>query len=973
MACLFLTTALCISLAPRARAAEEAAKPAADNQPSTVGEVVVTGSALPTTLDAVAVPVSTINAQAIAKGGVTSDVLEILRKNIPAFAGRSNAGSSNANNTNQNTAGGSQVQLRNLDTLVLVNGRRSAIDAIAGIGGKAFVNVSAIPPSAIERIEVLEDGSSAIYGSDAVGGVVNLILKSKYHGAEVGGRYGTADGDYSERSAYFIVGADIFKGVNLTVSGSTSRNSPLFQNRRSFSSPFFVNSAAIPGAVGLELLSPLLNSPSATNPTGTAATATSFATLNSGTYSLGTAKTIGATYDLSQFQTLLLRQAQDAVAANLTADLTDSGRLVAFGGVEYSHNKSFTQFLPRVQSVTVPAGAPFNPFTTAIGGVNFGDTAKPKQYFNDDESLRVTVGLKGDFGAFGRDWKWETAYVHSQDVLQQDIANLIYKPNLARAIAGGFDASGNAVAGGAYSKVFSGFSTSNPLVLQPALDPFARAAGLNPASLANLYGTEVINARSVLDSVDAKVTGNLFTLPGGDVGIAIGGSWRRESLSAHTDPNGFNTGPTAQLWIGGQFNDPFTKSRTIGAVFTEVRVPITSPSWNTPGFYALDLIGALRYEHYSDAGNSTVPKIGFRWQPLDPQFTLRGTFSKSFTAPTLFAEYGPTDTRLAGGAIIQQQAFPNLNLPSEPFQAEDGNNPNLKPAKATSYFLGFVFKPKAIPGLSLSVDYSAVNETGIAGGIGFANILVDVNNKGSASVFFNNLSKNNFVGQSGAVQFSNPGDVAAYVSGPNGVANALNLYAIDRFTNLGGVKVRSVNVNFEYVVTTDHYGEFALDTTAAIFASYKFQALPSQKFYEYAGTATNGGTGVQGTLPKYRFYTTFNWKIDNWALTVGNTYISSVQDLQTGGLTFETNHLAHPTTTFARPVKSYSSWDIQVSHEFGAGPVPYLKTWTLAAGVNNIGNVMPPLAPVAFTDNNADVATYSPIGRLVYVSAKAKF
>ena len=173
------------------------AKPGKDNQ---MEAVVITGSRVPTPPGAVAAKVVTIDADAIQQAGVDSNVMEILRKSLPSFQGRSNAGTSNANNTNQNTAGGSQIQLRNLDTLILINGRRAAIS------GKAFVDINQIPPSAVDHIEVLSDGASAIYGSDAVGGVVNIILKSNYVGAEVGGRVASASSKYNENSEYFTVG-----------------------------------------------------------------------------------------------------------------------------------------------------------------------------------------------------------------------------------------------------------------------------------------------------------------------------------------------------------------------------------------------------------------------------------------------------------------------------------------------------------------------------------------------------------------------------------------------------------------------------------------------------------------------------------------------------------------------------------------------------------------------------------------------
>ncbi|QYE33092.1 TonB-dependent receptor plug domain-containing protein (plasmid) [Polymorphobacter sp. PAMC 29334] len=201
----------------------------ANADPDDAPEIIVTGSALPTTPDQVAVPVSIIGADAIAKGGVNNNVLELVRKQIPSFAGRSNAGNSNANNTNQNTAGGSQAQLRNLDTLVLINGRRAAVNAIAGLGGKVFVDLSQIPAGAIERVEVLTDGASATYGSDAVGGVINFILKSDYEGAQIDGRYGFAQGGYRENSLSFTIGHNFAKGLNVTLSGSIVNSDPLYQ------------------------------------------------------------------------------------------------------------------------------------------------------------------------------------------------------------------------------------------------------------------------------------------------------------------------------------------------------------------------------------------------------------------------------------------------------------------------------------------------------------------------------------------------------------------------------------------------------------------------------------------------------------------------------------------------------------------------------------------------------------------------
>src|SRR5262249_24343309 len=251
------------------------------------------------------------------------------------------------------------------------------------------------------------------------------------------------------------------------------------------------------------------------------------------------------------------------------------------------------------------------------------------------------------------------------------------------AIAGGFDVNGNAVPGGTYSKVLGGYSLTGPLILQAALDPFARAGAVNPAALTNVYGTEFINARSALVSVDLQVVGSLFELPAGKVALALGGSFRRESLSGRADPNGRVTDPSTgavngndQQWLGGTYADPFDRHRDIDALFAETRIPITGGEWSVPGAHEFELTAAVRGEKYSDAGRSTVPKMGFRWEPFDRQFVLRGNYSKSFSAPSLYAEYGPTDTRQVGAAVIQ--GVFGANYAGMPFNGEDGNNPNLR-------------------------------------------------------------------------------------------------------------------------------------------------------------------------------------------------------------------------------------------------------------------------------------------------------
>jgi len=938
-----------------------AAEPAKD---SSLGTIVVTGSNIRTTPDEVVVPVSVLGADQLEQAGVTTNLLEVLRKSLPTFAGRGNTGNSNANNNNQNTAGGSQLQLRNLDTLVLVNGRRVAANGINAIGGKNFVDANEIPSSAIDRIEVLTDGSSAIYGSDAIGGVVNIILKSGGDGFETGGRFAGAEGGYTESSAFLNGGGNV-DGFRINGTVSHAHTDPLFQNQRPFSSPSPLagRTSSVPQTVGTAVLAPGLLSPRLTNPTGTAATAGSLGALETnGTYVPASSAAIKAGYDLSSFQQLLLRQEQTSLVGTLEKDLLPDQGVTFFSDALYSVTRSSTQFTPIDTAVTVPANSPYNPLTTPFAGVQFGNTSLQHEFIDEAHAIRVTAGLRGLLGA---EWNWETGAVFSQNLLVQHQTNLIYKPNLARAIAGGYDASGTAVAGGAYSLLAPSYNENLPFVLQPAVDPFARAGGVIPGSLTNLYGTETIHAASRLASWDAKVAGSLFSLPAGKVGVAAGIALRIEGESAYTDPNGDNTGPTAQRWIGGTYADPFSARRKINAAFAEVRAPITSPAMAIPGLHALDLIGAVRVEHYSDIGGSTVPKVGLRWQPMGAGVTVRGTYAQGFTAPTLYNLTGPTDTRIVGTGVVQTV----FGVSGDAINGEDGNNPKLQPSKTDSYSLGFTLHPEFVPGLTMNVDYSDIHQKGFPGGIGFTNILQSIDQLGAASPFFNNLAVGNFPGTAGATQpFSTPGSLGAYIRGGG---NSLNIYTIDQFRNLGGVKEKSINVSLEYEKQTKSAGTFTLSTAGAIFLHYQFQALPGQQFYEYAGTVTNGGTGVQGTVPRLHFYTSLDWKLGENELTVGNTYISKVTDEGAGGIVYATS-----TTLKPIGVPAYLTWDLRAAHNVDSPlhtPLGELKGWSVALGVNNIANRMPPIAPQAYTDNNADVSTYSPIGRLYYFTGSVQF
>lgn len=1036
-----------------------------------VQEIVVTGSAIRTTPDQVVVPVSMIGAADIQKSGVQSNVLDILRKSLPAFAGRSNQGASNGANNNQRTGGGCSVQLRNLDTLVLVNGRRVAIDSILGSSnGKPFVNICEIAPDAIDHIEVLTDGASAIYGSDAIGGVVNIILKSNYQGADVNVRYGGADG-YNERSVGLTFGFNPLKHTNITFSASYSKSDPLYQNQRPFSSPFYSTNYGVPGSIGNYVLAPGVTTPATgggyanqtTDPQYVNVGATSPTAINTGTT---------GTNDISKFDTILLGMEQKALALSLNSDLSGGDKTVElFGDFQYARNESFGSYAPSVIGIAVPASSPANPFTGATT-VNFGSSANPVTYNNGENSYRGTIGLKGRTDLLLKNTEWEISYTHSENELDETIDNVFYRPNVVKlggfaaipnaslAATGGYNSACAPTAGGTFSQVWS--IASNTLICQPMLNPFAVGGGINPASLANVLTNEHFHGKSVLDTVDAKINGSFLQLPAGKIGFAVGAQWRREAVSTALSPYAWlhqdgttNTGllgvnpNTGGIGIGAYSNnsnpalagynpaglnnnlaggdqgalltaqnglsltgDPFHASRTVTAEFLELRVPLTSAATDIPGFYNFDLVGAVRHEHYSDAGDSTVPKVGFRWQPIARQITLRGNFAKSFTAPTLYQVGQPINLRTVGTGPVNS-ALLGFSAPGSVsgFFGEDGNNPNAKPAHSESWSFGLVLKPDMIPHLKIDAEYSTVKETGQITGIGYNNILADVNINGSASQFFGNVATNGYqnIGNTGISQFGTPGSLATYLKNAT-VANGgidpntgnYNLYVVDRPTNLGLIEIDSLNVTTTYDIPTNSKGTITLLNQLSYLFTYKYQAIPGNNpanpatlIYEFAGTTTQGG-GAQGTLPHLRMYTSVNWDWQQWSFGVANTYIGPVTDIGPGGAGFYgsatvpapsgAGYLGHQAGFIPGHVKSFSSWDLRVgwtSDKEGTG-----KGLRLSAGVNNLFNQMPPISSNISSsagavngstawrlENNTDTGTYGAgaIGRMIWVSAGYRF
>jgi len=419
-------------------------------------KVVVTGSYIPYALDAPAVPIKVISAPKIESTGESGDLLEVIRRAMPQFVGNGNLGSSNSNIQGNSTGGASQILLRNVATLVLINGRRAAFAPVAATGGFSFVDVNSIPVSAVERIEVVSDGASATYGSDAVAGVVNIILKKDFEGVELGTSYrvATQAGHWEERSARAIVGAKSAK-TSLTISVEWVRSDPMFQNERGFSANQTGKTSTFPGVVFdfafndtvdetgpggyYRLASGRTAPPLNTDLNGDALVA-------AGIYT-GPTSSVSRAFNLAPYVTLALANEKYGLTTMIEHRFSD--RLTAFGDILYS--KTDTSYQLAGQPIV---GMPFTSANVTDFGIGVGVTNpdhpqnpfnsyvlvrnrnldNPRQYEYFTHSLRLMGGLRGDITDT---LSWEGAIninQVSQDYLNRNVINRV---NLSNAIDAG--------------------------------------------------------------------------------------------------------------------------------------------------------------------------------------------------------------------------------------------------------------------------------------------------------------------------------------------------------------------------------------------------------------------------------------------------------------------------------------------------------------------------------------------------------
>jgi outer membrane receptor protein involved in Fe transport len=553
-------------------------------------------------------------------------------------------------------------------TLVLINGRRIAGSGTMG----AFSDISSIPTGAVERIEVLADGASAIYGSDAVGGVVNILLKRRADHIDTAVRLGsvTAGGKRD-------VQADLTMGHQWGTGGALlayeySRSGALASDARDYAAS--ADSRRFGGRDHRYFFSSPGNILGFDPATGGFGPAYAIPPGQDGT-ALTPQDFLSGSTNLENFRAgtdLIPRQTRHSLYASLEQDVGAAVHLSLDGS--YSHRAFRAASLGAATILTV---TPANPWFVSPTGApadliaySFGEELGPSHVHGRAEAYSVSGGLDADLGSR---WKLRSYLAFAQERERSTTDGLENDAALSEALGTSPDDANTA-----FNTTADGF-----------FNPYGDGYSNTPAMLAFVgSGYTRTNARSRVATAHVDADGVLLDLPGGPIRVALGGDIRRESfLSGGT--NFLSTdSPVATSPIGGH--------RFIEAGFAELHVPLFGTPNARTGLRSLDLSVAGRIEHYDDFGTTTNPKIGLSWQPIDG-VALRSSYGTSFRAPNLrelqlTEQLSTTTLPRADGSTIAAAVL-------------SGGNVHLHPEKARSWTLGLDVTPVAVPRVTATLTW----------------------------------------------------------------------------------------------------------------------------------------------------------------------------------------------------------------------------------------------------------------------------
>ncbi|MEO7051579.1 MAG: TonB-dependent receptor [Rhodanobacter sp.] len=902
--------------------------------------IVVTGSLIRRVDLETASPVVTLDRATLTAAGTPT--LGYVLQQLPSVSG---VATNPANNSNgggvaspslEGGDGASRVSLRGLGvkrTLVLVDGQR-LINA----------DLNMIPQSMIERVDVLAEGASTVYGSDAVGGVVNFILRKHFTGVEADVNSGiSSHGDGQRYAAQLTAGKD---GENYNIVGGLGYNKydAILAPARAFSAhALYLSSGLVSQSGSGSVPNGRIQIPASLNgnygcPVATNGTIRVTRSQGDGS-SLADYRCYVGNQDAYNYATYnYIQTEQKRYNAFVLGSYNINENVTAFIDAFYNRTNSAGQDAPIPQGVStvvnILASNPINPF-----GVTFSQNVLPGQpnsgyAFNtrltgagsrlhtfDTNTTQVNAGLRGNFGQ--NSWVWDASINYGHTYRHQ----VNFNETIASAI-------NTAIANGA--NIFN------------QADPAATAA--LRAGVANPYYTYT----QTLKEAKADASGDLFEMPAGTVQLSVGGLYRWESMNYVVSPNAVLDVNTLECVVSGEACGSDGRGNdSVKEAYAEALIPLLS---DQPWAHSLNLDVGTRISNYSTAGTTTNNKIAIEWRPIT-ELLVRGTISQVFRAPSLNDLYdGPSVLEptlndpcigLSAAVLAQhsnacQFVAPNWGGSGAPqlsalYQGAATLGQKLKPEQGKSVDLGLVYDPDWLPGVSSSVDFWHVY---------LYDTLVPISGITVVNSCFNNNNSPycSFITRQG-YDTKQPGSIFV-VRAPA--------------VNLGNLSTTGIDYTLRYKIPHFNLGSFnpgdfraGLATTYT--ATYKNSATPGEigaSVIDYAGTFSQ----QFGNIARWRGSLTFNWTLGNWSAQWQTRYINRLTALNSDAVTGANS-----------PMASVLYHSIQVGYD-----VPSLHT-RLDVGVDNISDKQPPLIYQNGSNYNVDTATYDAIGRYYWARATIKF
>ncbi|MBY8828583.1 TonB-dependent receptor plug domain-containing protein [Hephaestia mangrovi] len=1008
------TTLSALSIASSAAHAQTApapASPPAADSANQAPDIVVVGSQIRGSKVTEALPVSVVDSNQIAATGAVSG--DELLRSIPQMGDVDFNSANNPQTSNAARGDVNSVDLRNLgagNTLVLINGRRMVQHPVsqAGIANVPVLtyNANALPVAGIDRLEVLRDGAAAIYGADAVAGVVNVVLKDDFEGLKLNAKYGGAEGTHMrEYTTNFLAGKNFGDGRgNITLMGEFTHRTPelasdepytatgnlqsLFddvpgyadstepENRSSYTP--FANFSVLDGMA--------VKRNGKTITSGAGAFHIQPDTVDGCTAALGHGMCL-AKGSISYGKNPDLRF-DDAVGTtvrsginrlNLYAsghyDVTD--HVTFFTELGYYHATSHAVQPPVIllNTLTVPASNYWNPFgaeTLPDGSPNpnrlsgltnvpaevlpvtltryrFVDTG-PQYVDVTGHQSRFVGGFRGDLAGF--DWEAAATYSEAKSVdLSDAINSTLLQQQLALSTPDAYDPFNGGGCGTNYS--VGDCTPSSAAAVKPALFKLRR------------------EDRTTLTLADLKASrADLLALPGGDLGLAVGIEFRHETQEDNRDPNldgtinfvDSVTGETNPSNVTAVSPTPDTfGSRNVFSAYGEFAVPVIAPEMHVPLVRNLQFQIAGRYEHYSDFGSIFRPKFAGAWDVIDG-VRLRGSWSQGFRAPNLeqlhAAEYARLHTNndyLRCEADLRAGRIANFNACSEPvgYSIRVAGNPDLQPERSTDKSVGIVLQPRFIPRrlghVTITADYWEIKQKGIVGQFGGSNALV-----------LDYLLRQQGSSNPNVVRTAPNADDVAFFAGtgidPVGQVTAVN----DQFVNLLPQTVRGLDLAFLYSLHHTSIGDFDFSVNAARLLKFSRSNGPAvEQLYEArrageidAATPLTSAENLLGNggRPKWKLSTSLTWSLGAVQVGAFGKYT---------GVVYDHGFLSDDGDPYR--VDGQFTANLYVQYRFArSGP---LHGSRFRIGARNITNEQPPISAGGYYG-----ALYQPYGRYLYAS-----